>query len=170
MRLGLNILALSMLSHYAIGRAMPKLKFIHLLLIIALTSSATSMARDKILHLMLSDALGSPEAKQKLDPAIRLYFGDQAHGATVKHFVNVVTNKKTNSFGKNAKSACEHVLLSAALALQNRARQEGGNAVVNIESYFKKQVFRSQTEFECAEGTAMAGVALRGDVVNLSNP
>ena len=35
----------------------------------------------------------------------------------------------------------------------------------NIVSYFKKNEYKSATDFECHVGAIMAGVALKGDLV-----
>ena len=78
-----------------------------------------------------------------------------------------MSNKKTNAFGKSDKEACEWVFLSAMLSFQDRIAKEGGNAVVNIRSYYKKNEIRSSTEFECGAGAIMAGVTFLGDVVTL---
>jgi uncharacterized protein YbjQ (UPF0145 family) len=57
--------------------------------------------------------------------------------------------------------------LSALLSLQNRAISEGGNAVINIRSFYKKNEISDKTKFECRVGVLMAGVALKGRVVSL---
>jgi uncharacterized protein YbjQ (UPF0145 family) len=77
------------------------------------------------------------------------------------------TNKKTNAFGKSDLEACQHVFLSAVIELQERARKEGGNAVINIKSNYKNEVRESATEFTCGAGAVIAGVALTGEVVTL---
>ena len=59
------------------------------------------------------------------------------------------------------------MFLSAVLALQERARAEGGNAVINIKSNYKDHLTESATEFTCGAGALIAGVALKGDVVTL---
>ena len=51
--------------------------------------------------------------------------------------------------------------------LQQRARQLGGNAVVNIVSVYKKEEVVSETHFECNAGTFVGNVELRGEVVLL---
>ena len=43
----------------------------------------------------------------------------------------------------------------------------GGNAVVNLRSYYKKNTISSVTEFECGSGTFVSGVTFLGDVVEL---
>ena len=54
------------------------------------------------------------------------------------------------------------------VSLQKRALAEGGNAVVNIRSFYKKREFTSAIEFECGAGAMVAGVTLVGDVVKLA--
>jgi uncharacterized protein YbjQ (UPF0145 family) len=56
-------------------------------------------------------------------------------------------------------------MLSALLALHQRAITLGANAVVNIRSNYKNDLFRSDTEYTCGAGGLMAGVALIGDFV-----
>jgi uncharacterized protein YbjQ (UPF0145 family) len=53
------------------------------------------------------------------------------------------------------------------IQLEKRAKQLGANAVVNIVSYYRKDVMSSPTEFECHAGTVIAGVALRGEFVKI---
>jgi hypothetical protein len=40
--------------------------------------------------------------------------------------------------------------------------------VVNIVSFYKKDVMSSPTEFECHAGAVIAGVALRGEFVKIA--
>jgi uncharacterized protein YbjQ (UPF0145 family) len=53
------------------------------------------------------------------------------------------------------------------MQLQERARREGGNAVINIVSNYKDIPFSSETQYECGAGNVVGGVALRGEVVQL---
>lgn len=69
---------------------------------------------------------------------------------------------------KSDQKACQWAFLSAMATLQDRAIKEGGNAVVNIHSYYYKKTFSSSTEFECGAGTVMSGVTMVGDVVKLA--
>ena len=41
-------------------------------------------------------------------------------------------------------------------------KSRGANAVVDIVSYYKKNEFKSATNYECWAGTFVAGVALKG--------
>ncbi|MGR2739518.1 excinuclease ATPase subunit [Billgrantia sp. Q4P2] len=134
----------------------------------ALLLATTSHARDTTLMLSIEEAMNSPAAREQLDPNIRFYFADAPHGEVITQHGNFVTNKKTNAFNKSDEAACQWVMLSALISLQDRVKAEGGNAVINIESYYKRQSMASRSEYECHAGAIMAGVALRGDVVTLN--
>lgn len=149
-------------------------KEINVKLLIALITTSLllvapeAFSRDSKLMFSIDEAMQSADFKERLDPNIRLYFGTQKHSKTLKSYGNFTTNKKTNAFGKSDGEACRWVFLSALLTLQERAKTEGGNAVVNIVSYYKKEKNSSNTEFECHAGAIMAGAALNGDVVKLA--
>ena len=138
------------------------------LLAIACTVALPAAARDEQKLYPIAQALKSPASQAKVDPSIRLYFGRQRHPNVTKDFGQWPTNKKTNAFAKSDLEACEWVFLSAVIALQERARKEGGNAVINIVSNYRNVVTSSETEYVCGAGGLMAGVALKGRVVNLS--
>ena len=125
-------------------------------------------ARDDRGMYSISDALNTEDAKAKLVKDIRLYFGDQSHPKIIKSFGEFMSNKKTNAFNKTDERACQWNFLSAMISFQERAQRMGGNAVVNIRSYYKKNTISSQTEFECGSGTFVAGVTFLGDVVTLA--
>jgi len=142
------------------------------LLFVSLSLCAVSaQARDDKHLLPIKDAIElgkKQEGKWHLDDSVAFYFGDQSHPAVAEALTKgVITNKKTNAANKSDEEACNYAMVSALLQLQERARSEGGNAVINIESYFKKISFKSNDQFECHAGSIMAGVALRGDVVKL---
>lgn len=126
-----------------------------------------TQARDDRLHLPIADAMAQPEAAARLTGDIQFYWADQSSPKPAQTMGSFTSNKKTNAANKSDKEACEWAWLSAMLSLQERARLEGGNAVVDVHSVYKNAVFRSATEYECGAGAIMAGVALRGTVVKL---
>ena len=123
-------------------------------------------AKDKKLKFPLQPFLSSEKAKQALFD-VPVYFAGQVHAEPERKGGEVTTSRKTNSFGKADKKACEWVLLSALKVLQKRALDNGMNAVVNIKSNYKHEEFASSEEFECGTGAIMNGVALKGDLVHL---
>jgi uncharacterized protein YbjQ (UPF0145 family) len=126
-------------------------------------------AADDLILVNVAEAMATPEYQQKLDGSVKFYFGNSPHAAVAQTYGNVVTNKKTNGFAKSAGEACRHVLLSALIALQDEARSLGGNAVINVHSYFKRHEVSNDTQAECYKGFFVAGVALKGDVVKLAS-
>jgi hypothetical protein len=143
-------------------------KFLFAVLIVAFVSPAfPAFARDTEHMYLYEDIMSTDEAKGKLNLDIKFYFGDQSHPEVDRKLGTFVANKKTNALNKSDARACEWAFLSAMVSLQQRAIREGGNAVINIQSYYKKNVINSTTEFECGAGAFVAGVALRGTVVKL---
>ncbi|SVD85040.1 uncharacterized protein METZ01_LOCUS437894 [marine metagenome] len=102
-----------------------------------------------------------------VDPNIELYFATQPHGEIIESLGTFVTNKKTNARLKSPDTSCSWVFMSAILALQQRAALQGGNAVVNIHSFYKKIEMFSEQKYECHDGRNVSGVALKGTVVRL---
>ena len=136
--------------------------------IAAIAAATSSYARDDRLKFPVDAALSKGQSyKEKIDPSIKLYFGSQKTPAVAKKIGEWTSNKKTNAANKSDQEACELAFLSAVVSLQDRARREGGNAVVNITSVYKNEPFKSPKEYMCGAGTFMAGVALRGTVVTL---
>ena len=111
----------------------------------------------------IASDLNSPRAQKVLNPKIQLHFAEGPVQIDPAH--TFVSNKKTNAHNKNAEQACQIAFLSALISLQQRAVVEGGNAVVNIHSYYKKNPYFSAETYYCEDGYLMSGVALRGTVV-----
>lgn len=134
--------------------------------IFALSGASTAVARDDYLTFPVKDALAKGQTtKEKLDPDIPLYFGKQKTAAVAKRMGNYSSARNTNGVGKSDKEACEIAFVSAALSLQNRARQEGGNAVIEIESTHPGKA--EAGEYICRAGTFHTGVGLRGTMATL---
>jgi len=133
-----------------------------------LSSAWPAHARDDKLMFPIAAALETKDAKEKLDGSVKFYFGNQPTPTIITKLGTDVTNQKTNAFGKSDERACNWVFLSAMIQLDKRAKQLGANAVVNIVSYYQKNVMSSPTDFECHAGTVIAGVALRGDFVKIA--
>lgn len=135
---------------------------------LTLSVAGPAQARDDKLMFPIAPALEAKDAKEKLDGTVKFYFGNQATPKVLTKLGTDVTNQKTNKFGKSDERACNWVFLSAMTQLDKRAKQLGANAVVNIVSYYQRNVMSSDTEFECHAGNIIAGVALRGEFVKIA--
>lgn len=130
--------------------------------LIAAVLATPVLARDTGVHLSFAELLASPEARAKLDGSVQFFLAGQKTPEVTERKGEDVSNKKTNGFNKDVTTGCQWAALSALLEFQNRARQLGANAVVDIVSYYKKDTFSSATEYECHDGAFVTGVALKG--------
>ena len=146
---------------------MKKMISVAALLAVSLTSFSASAA-DAMLKFPIAGAMAANDAQSRLGDSVKFYFADQPTPPVLSKITSDKTSQRTNGFGKSAEKACNWVFLSAMLALQKRAQDVGANAVINIVSNFKDIEMASQTEFECADGAIMAGVALKGDFVKIA--
>ncbi len=144
-----------------------KTKTCTLIAILALASTP-ALAREDHVKLSIQQALTKSKTyKTTLEPDIKLYFGSQKTPAVAKRIGEWTANRKTNASNKSDQDACDIAFISAAAALQERARRENGNAVINIKSFYKNQNSGSPTEYICGAGKVVAGVSLRGTVVTI---
>lgn len=137
-----------------------------LFLAAALTTGFTASvhAADTVHHFDFKAAVDRAVADGTLDGSVKFYLkGNKSGGRVLEK--EIVTNQKTNGFGKSAEKACDWVLRSALIQLDKAAKARGANAVTNIVSYYKKNENQSSTTYECHKGMAVAGVALKGDIV-----
>ncbi|HQV25878.1 MAG TPA: excinuclease [Acinetobacter sp.] len=125
---------------------------------------ASTQAADVAHQFDFKSAVERAVADGTLDGSVKFYLkGNKSGGRVVQQ--GIITNQKTNGFGKSAESACDWVLRSALLQLDKAAKARGANAVTNIVSYYKKNEVQSSTTYECHKGMAVAGIALKGDLV-----
>ncbi|MCS4236542.1 excinuclease ATPase subunit [Stenotrophomonas rhizophila] len=127
-----------------------------------LAVASTAQARDTRVEQSLRELVSSQAARDAgIDGSVRFYLAGEKVNVQ-QRLGEDVTNKKTNAANKSDEEACRWVALSALRALQDGAKSRNANAVVDIVSYYKKNEFKSATNYECYAGTIMAGVALKG--------
>ena len=126
-----------------------------------------ALARNTVYHLSIQDVLGSEDFRAHVGNDVTFVFGDQRPPAGTRLMGSFTTNRKTNSFGKSDQRACAWAMVSALVTLRDRAVQQGGNAVVNVVSYYDRDRFVSDTEYQCHAGGVVAGVALQGTVARI---
>jgi len=138
------------------------------LVVCATLPTAPASAGDDIVQLDLQQALNAPDTLAKIDGSVKFYFGTSHHPAIVKHLGEAVTNKKANGVGRNSTRGCERAFLDGLLQMQGRAKELGANAVIAINSYYKKNEVAIDKTVECHSGLLMDGVALKGEFVKLA--
>lgn len=135
-------------------------------LALSLACSASALAADRSVHLPIQTVIAAAQAAGKIDGSVSFHLAGTGPKGKVLE-AGVVTNRKTNAFGKKDEEACEWVAQSAVIALHEAAKKAGANAVTNIVSYYRKNEYRSTTDYECHAGAVVAGVALRGDLATV---
>ncbi len=145
------------------------MKILPLALIIGLLSifSSAVSARNQVETFSISEAMSQADTESLIGNTVKFYFGKQSHPDIGQNMGVFSTNKKTNAFNKSDLQACRRAFFSALISLRDRAMREGGDAVINIQSNYKSNLFSSETEFQCGAGNVVAGVALKGQVVKL---
>jgi uncharacterized protein YbjQ (UPF0145 family) len=137
-------------------------------LLLGSMTSLSAMAGDNLVNLPIAGAMAANDAQSRLGTSVKFYFGDQPTPRVLTKISSDKTSLRTNGFGKSTEKACNWVFLSAMLQLQKRAQDVGANAVINIVSNYNNVEKSSRTDFECADGAVMAGVALKGDFVKIA--
>jgi hypothetical protein len=137
-------------------------------LVASMLAAAPAFARDTVLHIPLADVLAMPEAQAKLDAKVKFFLAGQSTPQVVKRFSTGVSNPKTNGVGKSDEFGCKWAALSALISLQNSAKAEGANAVVDIVSFYKKHEYRGAADFECHAGAIIIDVALKGTYAQIA--
>jgi uncharacterized protein YbjQ (UPF0145 family) len=140
------------------------MKKLFLATILSTGFAASVQAADTVHNFDFKAAVDRAVADGTLDGSVKFYLkGNKAGGKVLEQ--DIVTNQKTNGFGKSAEKSCDWVLRSALIQLDKAAKARGANAVTNIVSYFKKNEAQSSTTYQCYKGMAVASVALKGDLV-----
>jgi hypothetical protein len=109
-----------------------------------LSTVAPSSARDSKYMLPVAAALEAQDGKQKLDGSVKFFFGSQETPQDPDQTrYRRYQSQDQCAVGKSDEKACNWVFLSAMMQLEKRAKELGANAVVNIVSYYQKNVVSS---------------------------
>jgi len=140
-------------------------KYLMLWFIFVLFSSSDAKSADDRYLFSIEEALD--KHSEVVDHSIGLYFAVRPQERITTDFGTFVSNRKTNARLKAPETSCSWAFMSAIKSLQQRAKAEGGNAIINIHSFYKKNEFFSEKVYECHDGRNVSGVALKGSVVNI---
>lgn len=148
-------------------RAAVWVTLISAMVLVSWPSSQPAQARNTRYLLKVEDVKADPRYQETVPSDVAFYFAGQNHPAVANSFGEVVTNRKGNSFGRPDEEACRWTMMAALKILHDNAVEQGGNAVIDIVSYYKKVVYSDPATYECHAGAFVSGVALKGTVVKL---
>jgi hypothetical protein len=124
-----------------------------------------AIAKDAFVDLPVEGAAAAGDATPL--PDVPYFMAGQTHPAVVKTLGEYNSNKSSNAATKSTEASCSRAFMSAIISLQERAKKEGGNAVIDIKSITKHNDLVSATQFRCADGAFASNVALTGTVATL---
>jgi hypothetical protein len=122
-------------------------------------------AKDAFVDLPVDGAATAAGASAHAD--VPYFMAGQEHPAVAKTLGNFTANRSSNATMKSSEASCSRAFVSAVIALQDRAKAEGGNAVIDIKSITKHNDLVSATQFRCADGAFASNVALSGTIATL---
>jgi|GEM_PF-943625 len=73
--------------------------------------------------------------------------------------------RSTRGVMRTDKTSCDVAFLSALIALQESAKKDGADAIVNLVSATRGKTTESPTHYRCISGATIAHVALTGDII-----
>jgi len=139
-------------------------------LVLALASSllaTPTIARNTTQDISVKTAVETYHGRNPLLD-VPYYMAGQKHPQIADDLGVLTANRRTNAFNKSDEHACSIAFQSAVIALQQRARDMGADAVVDIKSITKHDNLESATKFRCAAGNVVANVVLTGRIVRFA--
>ena len=98
---------------------------------------------------------------------IPFYMSGQEHPPVEKDFSIYKANKRSAK-GIGSIKKCQVAFISAIISLQNRAKNMGGDGLIDVISITGRNNLESSDKFRCLSGAHMVNVELVGRVVKFS--
>ena len=100
--------------------------------------------------------------------SVPFYMRGQDHPPVAQTLSEVNTDHSTRGAFRSDNASCQVAFLSAIIALQQRAMEKGGDAIVDIVSITRGKKTESATEYRCIAGAMIVHVSLKGKIVKLA--
>ena len=146
---------------------------LHKTILLLLTSgllaiSSPAAPADKVLIMDPQNALRSDEFKAALGNDVAFYFIGAAKPAVKTQMEEILINKRTTLSLGPQEANCRRVLLAAFRDLKARVKKRGGDAVVNLVSFYREHYTADSTTVECHSSSDVRGhIILRGNIAQL---
>lgn len=135
----------------------------------ALAVPVAAQARDTQHFYDFGSVVDEALADGALDGTVKFYLrGQEIRGKVAQTFPETISNRKTarrgtTGAGKDGDQArCDWALRAALLEFQDEAKKNGGNAVIDLVSYYNQIEYQDVSRYECHAGKFVVGVALKG--------
>jgi len=140
-----------------------------LLLICGLLAVSSPAAwADDVLIMDPQKALSSDEFKRAMGNDVTFYFTGAATPAVKTNMEEFLVDRVTRRSSGPPETNCRRVLLAAFRDFQAHARKKGGNAVVNMLSFYRNHYAADSTMVEChITSEVKARIVLRGNIAQI---
>ena len=134
----------------------------------------TTQARNTRILLPIQEVLRLSKTKEVIGQDIALYFGDKSPEIAQNPLGEVYGHGKADPYTKTSsghnrprddETTCREAMRTALAELVQQARARGGNALVDISSFYDRTELRSNDVYECHAGMTRAVVELKAKVV-----
>ncbi len=98
---------------------------------------------------------------------VPFYLKGEPHPPVAKEISEVTSANSASGAMRGDASSCQSAFLSALKNLQQRARESGADAIVDLVSITRGQETESASDFRCVAGAVIAHVGLKGKLVDL---
>jgi len=132
-----------------------------------LTLVASAQARNDAYTLSNADVVNDPRFKQ-LGSDIALYFAEQTAPKVAQNLGDYAGRKIAKTRGESDQQWCKSAALGALSELRDEAKTRGGDAVVDIHSFYHEAPIPDKTKYECHAGGTGGHVELQGTIVKLA--
>ena len=133
--------------------------------IAALVIPATTAHARNTEHFYSAEEAVEEGAGNAPSASIRFFLEGQAHPAAVRVIGTWTADRPARGFLRSDEASCQVAFRSAIISLQKRAKDEGGNGIIDIVSVTRGKETSSSSDYRCVAGAAVVHVGLRGTVV-----
>lgn len=132
--------------------------------LVAIFVSPTALAREDLSTFTVKYARENVDQSRVLTN-ISWHMAGEKHRRVAQSYEVASTTKSTNAAFKSDEVACARAFMSAIIQLQTRARNLGGDGVIDIKSHVDSRTFDEGDIFGCKAGNIVAHVSLTGTPV-----
>jgi hypothetical protein len=131
-----------------------------------LTAAVPETAARETEHIFeVSQAVNSKLARTKLLEVPFFMKGQEGAPAATQNLGTWTQERSTRGVMRTDKKSCDVAFLSALIALQESAKKDGADAIVNLVSATRGKTTESPTHYRCVAGATIAHVGLTGDII-----
>jgi len=98
---------------------------------------------------------------------VPFYMKGERHPKVAKSLSEMTSQRTASGAFRGDEVSCQSAFLSALKTLQERARQSGANAIIDVVSITKGEQTESASDFRCIAGAVVVHVGLKGKLVEL---